>query len=439
MRPNQCFQQVKLFQVSFWFYFAFFSLVSFSLLLMGIFFFFLVDFSIKQTSSGSETDVSTSTENLSPEEHYVLKTTIRQEPQGEETYLINDGLSLNNTLIIHENNSLNNSMYSYMSPLFYGKRNVFNESVMNEKPIKNEKFFYHNHSISEQTDVGKPSPNNEKIGVLNLNNNMVSFVDNDNPYSNLNLIKFCNVSEQKPMSNSQLFIKNDSVIKLQSTPEPNSKNVTSNSSVNLQQPMLNNYLNSLKKKDSLMIKNFNESINFPPPPEYEKQWNVFPLNSNSKSYERLAISRSHPDLSKFGDDEQNNNNNNGNNSLIVKHASNCGYNRNTLRNNTLEMLLTENSALRNELELYFKKVHKLQKVVFFYLIEICLFQSIFLIFQFEVEIQKVHQSHEELMRSSEKKEKLERAIRYKLEIEVRRLQEENRCLKGKFIIIYDVN
>lgn len=35
------------------------------------------------------------------------------------------------------------------------------------------------------------------------------------------------------------------------------------------------------------------------------------------------------------------------------------------------------------------------------------------------------------MRSSEKKEKLERAIRYKLEIEVRRLQDENRCLKDQ--------
>jgi len=52
--------------------------------------------------------------------------------------------------------------------------------------------------------------------------------------------------------------------------------------------------------------------------------------------------------------------------------------------------------------------------------------------QFELEIQKVHQSHEELMRSSEKKEKLERAIRYKLEIDSRRLQEQNRYLKGIF-------
>ena len=50
--------------------------------------------------------------------------------------------------------------------------------------------------------------------------------------------------------------------------------------------------------------------------------------------------------------------------------------------------------------------------------------------QFELEIQKVHKSMEELMMSSEKKERLERAIRYKLEIESRRLQQQNRDLKS---------
>lgn len=50
-----------------------------------------------------------------------------------------------------------------------------------------------------------------------------------------------------------------------------------------------------------------------------------------------------------------------------------------------------------------------------------------------MEIQKVHQSHEELMHSSEKKEKLERAIRYKLEIDIKRLQDQNKILKGNFL------
>lgn len=44
-------------------------------------------------------------------------------------------------------------------------------------------------------------------------------------------------------------------------------------------------------------------------------------------------------------------------------------------------------------------------------------------------VQQVHLSHEELIRSSEKTEKLERAVRYKLEIELRRLQAQNRELE----------
>lgn len=57
--------------------------------------------------SGSETDVSTSTENLSHEERYVIRHTARQEPQGQEHLPTSNRSSLDvstcsyNTLIIH--------------------------------------------------------------------------------------------------------------------------------------------------------------------------------------------------------------------------------------------------------------------------------------------------------------------------------------------------
>ena len=47
----------------------------------------------------------------------------------------------------------------------------------------------------------------------------------------------------------------------------------------------------------------------------------------------------------------------------------------------------------------------------------------------------MHLSHEELMRSSDKKEKLERAIRYKLEIDARRLYQQNRDLKSILLFL----
>ena len=69
-----------------------------------------------QSFSGSETDVSTSTENLTHEEKYFLRHTTRQEPQGEEgTSTGNHGYSASgrsydasscNTMIIHSDSIL---------------------------------------------------------------------------------------------------------------------------------------------------------------------------------------------------------------------------------------------------------------------------------------------------------------------------------------------
>ncbi|KAF6213811.1 hypothetical protein GE061_011533 [Apolygus lucorum] len=49
----------------------------------------------RESVSGSETDISTSNENLSNEERYVIRHTARQEPQGQENHAYN-------TLIIHD-------------------------------------------------------------------------------------------------------------------------------------------------------------------------------------------------------------------------------------------------------------------------------------------------------------------------------------------------
>lgn len=77
---------------------------------LGLFFFNCLHFSLfcnvsapTPSLSGSETDVSTSTENLSYEEQYVMRTTTRQEPQGQENRNSLDSASYN-TLIIHEEN-----------------------------------------------------------------------------------------------------------------------------------------------------------------------------------------------------------------------------------------------------------------------------------------------------------------------------------------------
>lgn len=96
----------------------------------------------------------------------------------------------------------------------------------------------------------------------------------------------------------------------------------------------------------------------------------------------------------------------------------------------IEILSADNQSLKNELEHFHHKVSKLQSVSIIsgYLLGISFKLSLL---QFEMEIQKVHQSHEELVRSSDKREHLEKAIRARLEGEIRRLLESNRELKGK--------
>ncbi|XP_023216173.1 angiomotin-like [Centruroides sculpturatus] len=80
-------------------------------------------------------------------------------------------------------------------------------------------------------------------------------------------------------------------------------------------------------------------------------------------------------------------------------------------NHIIQLLSTENASLKNELDMYYRKVAKLEK--------------------FELEIQKVYRAHEDLIRSSEKREKLERAVRTWLEIEIQRLSDNNKELKEK--------
>lgn len=76
-----------------------------------------------------------------------------------------------------------------------------------------------------------------------------------------------------------------------------------------------------------------------------------------------------------------------------------------------ELLTEENRRLREELSHSLKKVSKLQK--------------------FELEIQKVHEAYESLVKSSQKRERLEAAIKLKLEEEVKKLLSQNEQLTAQ--------
>lgn len=77
----------------------------------------------------------------------------------------------------------------------------------------------------------------------------------------------------------------------------------------------------------------------------------------------------------------------------------------------VSLLTEENQRLREELNSCYKKVSKLQK--------------------FELEIEKVHEAYESLVKSSQKREKLEAALKSKLEEEVRKLRQQNEDLRAE--------
>lgn len=81
----------------------------------------------------------------------------------------------------------------------------------------------------------------------------------------------------------------------------------------------------------------------------------------------------------------------------------------------VQILIQENSALKLELERCYKKVAKSQ--------------------QLELEITKVHRAHEELVATCERREKLERAARSRLQSDCRRLGELNRALRDQIELL----
>ncbi|NWR53201.1 AMOL1 protein, partial [Regulus satrapa] len=77
----------------------------------------------------------------------------------------------------------------------------------------------------------------------------------------------------------------------------------------------------------------------------------------------------------------------------------------------VEMLSEENHMLRQELEGYYEKADKLQK--------------------FEIEVQRISEAYESLVKTTTKRESLDKAMRNKLEGEIRRLHDFNRDLRER--------
>lgn len=297
----------------------------------------------RQSCSGSETDVSasTSTENLTHEEKYVLWNSTRQEPQGEEN--LDDQMSFN-TLVIHEN-------------LHHGGMHNYTE---------------------------KPPPSTQP---------------------SLPGVKMQQRVLQSPKPMPRRTSNPPSVVPYQPGSEYSWQNEQ-----RFEQELM-------ELSEALVRKPCSDTYSFPPPPAYSEPFtSELSKPGTVQTKLKLSVSRSQPDLSDAGlrlwDEKLKDKFPSPRPKTRGRASFDGDHEARTCRSGSaLERLTKENLALNAELEAYYRKVSRLQ--------------------QFDLEVQKVHQSYEDLVKSSEKRESLSRAVRMKLEMEIKRLQDLCRDLKGK--------
>ncbi|KAL1465241.1 hypothetical protein WDU94_004826 [Cyamophila willieti] len=276
--------------------------------------------------SGSETDVSTSTENLSFEEQYVMRNTTRQEPQGQENRNSLDSASYN-TLIIHEENRLSGAG----TPPAY-----------------------------QMSKVSSPGPSIQSI-----------------PSS----------SRKSPASTAAASASSERGV----------REITQIPDDYLSQSQVLKHLAKEVKVVSPSREDSNSSHNTGSSGKH------YPSLSGMKTSGKKCLrSKSQPDLSQL---EQSGHKGDAGHSLG---GSSSRKEQRCMQ--MIERLMQENSGLKLELEACYQRVAKSQKL--------------------EQEVGKVHRAHEDLVESCERRERLERAARVRLQSEVRRLQEANRSLQS---------
>ncbi|CAM1312149.1 AMOTL1 (predicted) [Pycnogonum litorale] len=339
--------------------------------------------SFRQSFSGSETDVSnsTSTENLTQEEKHVLQHSTRQEPQGEENTV---GDKSHHDHQRSSSYGINSATSSSNNTLIIHDFKSFQNYLASNNKVGDD--------VAKYVDIHGVSSNNNNDGGIETRSGSVSPLRSFHALSNEPVVAadIKKLTDQPPnyeASNIHPHFANKSLGRrhqLHHTKYYVNEDVVINS--------------EFMKRYNIEVGNISQqpvvdSTGLPPPPEYPKS-----LTANVK---KLCISdsdltssdRNRPETRGFCSLEEDNE--------YIHHGA----------THMVEALSAENIVLKEELDHYYMKVSKLRKV--------------------ENEVVKVHSAHEELVRSSEKREKLERAVRMRLELEIKRLQENNKRLKDQ--------
>ncbi|XP_012348831.1 angiomotin-like protein 1 isoform X1 [Apis florea] len=411
---------------------------------------------LPQSLSGSETDVSTSNENLTNEDRYVIRHTARQEPQGQENQQqspsrssshkenipnIQGNLLNRNSLKDSLNGSNRNSLKENLNG---SNRNSLKDSIngSNRNSLKD--------NLSNRTSVGS-NRSSLDVSTSSYNTLIIHNANDDNswvPSGRLSSVVrehgdmgylYCDAGKghsNSPTMQSLSNLSHEDHIYEQSnnggcqeiTDIPDDylsqsqvlKHLAKEVKVPSYSKLTNNGGNiDMRMRDGDRGKQNDSESEDRPPPSYMSV--LLPLKNKSRllgPMEKLTLSRSQPDLSRIGKPDIDNYN------LRATSPRPQTKGREETESATgeiwppsemIQIVIQENSALKLELERCYNKVAKSQKL--------------------EQEIAKVHRAHEELAASSERREKLERAARLRLQNDCRRLTELNRALRDQIDLL----
>ncbi|XP_012249296.1 angiomotin-like protein 1 isoform X2 [Bombus impatiens] len=412
---------------------------------------------LPQSLSGSETDVSTSNENLTNEDRYVIRHTARQEPQGQENQqqspsrssshkenipniqgnLLNrnslkDSLNGSNRNSLKEN--LNGSNRNSLKDSINGSnRNSLKDNLSNRTSVGSNRSSldvstssYNTLIIHSANDDNSWVPSGRLSGVVREHGDMgylycdgggKGHSNSPTMQSLSNLSHEDHVYEQPNNGGCQEItdIPDDYLSQSQVL-----KHLAKEVKVPSYSKLTNNGGNiDMRMRDGDRGKQNDSESEDRPPPSYMSV--LLPLKNKSRllgPMEKLTLSRSQPDLSRIGKPDMDNYN------LRATSPRPQTKGREETESATgeiwppsemIQIVIQENSALKLELERCYNKVAKSQKL--------------------EQEIAKVHRAHEELAASSERREKLERAARLRLQNDCRRLTELNRALRDQIDLL----
>ncbi|XP_061377419.1 angiomotin-like protein 2 [Danaus plexippus] len=359
-----------------------------------------------QSLSGSETDVSTSNENLSREERYVVRHTARVEPQGQENQS-------------QTNNNNNNNRNTLKDNVGGSNRNSLKDSVgggnSNRSSLDVSSSSYNTLIIHNQDDSwsSRPTPIREHERT---NSEVKHSTTQSSPYHTLKKsdavkkpsgIPLPKVHKEQTVTASANYIDIGGQRIYTSPPDQGVQEINEIPDDFLNQSSVLKHLAKEVTQSptprGLTPPASPHSTRAPSKPREERKGK----GSKAKlSKEKLNLSRSQPDLTSVG-------------VRAVPGGSEssgwCSGGEGSLEEAddafaaVLDALAAENHALKRQLADACERVAKTHKL--------------------EQEVEKVRTAHEELVGSCERRERLERAARVRLQADCRRLHEINRALK----------